>query len=179
MIKCNILAILLTVNALSALPAQEDWHVIKSSDGAIEALLPGPPKRKLDKRKSLAGTITTKIMEFHTPDVEFSVSSTRLSKFVRAFADDEKLYKNAKDGILNRFFGKQTSFKKIRIDQIPARELQYEVVDFNDEKHKGYHGVAVFLVLNDTVYAANAILGKDAGDSDLKKFRDSIKIKHK
>lgn len=77
---------------------------------------------------------------------------------------------------MNRFFGKQKSFEKIKIDNIPARELHYEVVDFHDETHKGYHGVAVFLVLNDTVYAANAIMAKDAGNSDLKKFRESIKI---
>lgn len=174
--KCSLLAILFAVNILGALNAQDDWHLIKSSDGAIEALLPGPPKRKLDKTKSLAGTIVTKIMEFHTDEVEFSVSSTRLSRFVRAFADDERLYKNAKDGVLNRFFGKAISYEEIEVDGLSARELHYEVVDFQDEAHQGYHGVAVFLVLNDKVYAANALMAKDAGKSDLMKFRDSIKI---
>jgi len=36
--------------------------------------------------------------------------------------------------------------------------------------------VAVFVVLNDKVYVANAIMEKEEGNLDLKKFRDSIKI---
>ncbi len=177
--KFNVLAILLVVVALGTANAQDQWHLVKSGDGAVEAMLPGPAERKIDKRKSLAGTITTKILEFHTADVEFSVSSTKLSRFVRRFANDEKLYKSAKEGVLNRFYGKETSFKTISIDQVSARELKYEVVDFQDEAHKGYHGVAVFLVLNNTVYSANAIMAKEDGNTDLIKFRESIKIKNK
>ena len=116
-------------------------------------------------------------MEFHTSEVEFSVSSTRLSKFVRRFADDEKLYKNAKDGVLNRYFGKQKSFERTTVDGAPARELHYEVVNFEDEAHNGYDGVAIFLVKNNTVYSANAIMAKEDGNSDLKKFRESIRFR--
>ena len=116
-------------------------------------------------------------MEFHTDKVEFSVSSTGLPKFVRRIADDERLYRNAKDGVLNRFFGKQKSFEKTSIDGVSVRELHYEVVDFEDESHNGYDGVAIFLVRNSKVYAANAIMAKEAGNADLKKFRESIKIK--
>lgn len=175
--KLNLFSVVLAVTTLSTLHAQDDWHMVKSESGAVEAMLPGPAKRKLDKRKTLAGTITTKIMEFQTDDVEFSVSSTKLSRFVRRFADDDKLYKNAKNGVLGKFYGQETSFKNIRIGQIPARELQYEVVDFQDESHKGYHGVAVFAVLDNTIYSANAIIKKESGNADLKKFRESIRIK--
>ena len=80
--------------------------------------------------------------------------------------------------MLTRAFGEETSFEEIKVDTIPARELQYEVDHFHDEAHNGYHGVAVFVVLKDKVYTANAIMAKDAGKEDLKKFRDSIKIKH-
>ena len=177
LVQLVLLAFLLTVNASSTLHAQEGWHVIKSSDGAIEALLPGSPKIESEKRKTLAGTLTTKILKFHSDDVEFSISSTRLSKLIRKFAKDERLYKNAREGVLSRSFGKPISFEKIEIDQVPARELHYEVVDFDDETHNGYHGVAVILVLDGTVYTANAIMAKDAGRADLKKFRESIKIK--
>ena len=171
------LTLLLFLNIWCVSHAQDNWHVVKSSDGAVEAILPGPATRKLDKRRTLAGTITTKIMEFHTDKVEFSVSSTGLPKFVRRIADDERLYKNAKDGVLNRFFGKQKSFEKTSIDGVSVRELHYEVVDFEDESHNGYDGVAIFLVRNSKVYAANAIMAKEAGNADLKKFRESIKIK--
>ena len=177
--KCSLLAILLAASALSNLHAQEGWHVVKSSDGAIEAMLPGPATKKLVKRKTLAGTITTKSLEFHTDDVEFSVSSTKLSRVVRKHANDERLYNNGRERVLNRFYGEQKSFEKIEIDGIPARELHYEVVDFHDESHAGYHGVAIFIVLGDTVYAANAIMEKEAGNSDLEKFRKSISIKNK
>ena len=96
---------------------------------------------------------------------------------MRRFADDERLYKNAKDGVLNRYFGKQKSFEKTTIDGTPARELHYEVVNFEDESHNGYDGVAIFLVKNNTVYAANAIMSKEDGNADIKKFRDSIRLK--
>ena len=179
--NCNLfplsLSLLLVLNSWCLVHAQENWHIVKSSDVNIEAMLPGPATKKLDKRRTLAGTITTRILEFHTAEVEFSVSSTQLSKFVRRFADDERLYKNAKDGVLNRYFGKQKSFEKTMIDGTPARELHYEVVNFEDESHNGYDGVAIFLVKNNTVYAANAIMSKEDGDADIKKFRDSIRLK--
>lgn len=173
------LIILLIANILAPLHAQEGWHVIKSSDGAIEAMLPGPAKKQLDKRRTLAGTIVTKVMQFHTDDVEFTISSTRLPKLVRRLADDERLYKNARTQILNRFYGQEKSFEEITIDDIPARELHYEVADFHDEAHSGYHGVAVFLVRKEKVYVANAIMEKEDGNTDLKKFRESIKLNNK
>ena len=177
MIKYSLLAVLLlATSATSNLQAQDDWHLVKSHDGAIEALLPGPAKKKLDKQRTLAGTITTKVLEFHTDEVEFTITSTKLSKFLRRFANDERLYKRAKNEILNKSYGEETSLKEIEIDEVPARELHYEVVDFHDENHNGYQGVAVFVVLNDKVYVANAIMEKEDGNLDLKKFRDSIKI---
>ena len=115
-------------------------------------MLPGPAKKKLDRKKTLAGTITTKVLEFHTDDVEFTITSTKLSKFLRKFANDERLYKRAKSEILSKSYGEETSLKEVEIDEVSARELHYEVVDFHDESHKGYQGVAVFVVLNDKVY---------------------------
>jgi len=176
MIKYFLLATLVVVSAIGNLQAQDDWHLVKSHDGAIEAMLPGPAKKKLDRKKTLAGTITTKVLEFHTDDVEFTITSTKLSKFLRRFANDEKLYKRAKSEILSKSYGEEKSLKEIEIDEVPARELHYEVVDFHDENHNGYQGVAVFVVLNDKVYVANAIMEKEEGNLDLKKFRDSIKI---
>ena len=179
MIKYFLLAVLLTVSFSDNLQAQDDWHLVKSQDGAIEAMLPGPAVKKLNKKKTLAGTITTKVLEFHTEDVEFTITSTKLSKFLRRFANDERLYSRAQNEILSRSYGEQTSLKEIEIDEVPARELHYEVVDFHDEEHQGYQGVAVFVVLNDKVYVANAVMEKEDGNSDLKKFRDSIKINKK
>ena len=109
------LSLLLVLNSWCIVHAQDNWHLVKSSDVVIEATLPGPATKKLDKTRSLAGTITTRIMEFHTDKVEFSVSSTKLPRFVSRIADDERLYKNAKDGVLNRFFGKQKSLSLIHI----------------------------------------------------------------
>ena len=177
MIKYFLLVPLLVVISISNLQAQDDeWHLVKSQDGAVEAMLPGPAKKKLNKKKTLAGTITTKVLEFHTDEVEFTITSTKLSKFLRRFANDEKLYKRAKSEILNKSFGEEKSLKEVEIDGVPARELHYEVVHFEDEDHNGYQGVAVFVVLNDKIYVANAIMEKEDGNLDLKKFRDSIKI---
>ncbi len=172
-----LLSLLLVWTSCCDVHAQDDWHVVKSSDGVIEAMLPGPAKKILYKKKTIAGTITTRILQFHTAEVEFSVSSTRLSKFIRRFADEERLYKIAKNGVLNRLFGKEKSFEKIKLDGVDARALHYEVVNFEDETHNGYDGLAIFLVLNSKVYAANAIMAKEDGNADLKKFRESIKLK--
>ena len=176
MIKFNLLAMFLAASFFGNLQAQDDWHLVKSQDGAIQAMLPGPAKKKLNKKKTLAGTITTKVLQFHTDDVEFTITSTKLSKFLRKFANDEKLFKRAKNEILNNSFGEEKSLKEIKIDDVPARELRYEVVHFEDESHNGYQGVAVFAVHNDKIYVANALMEKEAGNLDLKKFRDSIKI---
>ncbi len=156
---------------------QDVWHNVKSSDGVIEATLPGKATKKLDRRRTLAGTITTKVLEFHTDDVEFTVTSTRLPKLLRKLASDQRLYETAKEKVLSRAYGKQKSFEETTIDGFTARELHYEVVDFEDESHHGYDGVAVFLVLNNKVYVANAIMAKEDGNADLEKFRKSIKIK--
>lgn len=158
---------------------QDAWHNVKSSDGVIEAMLPGKATKKLDKRRTLAGTITTKALEFHTDEVEFTVTSTRLPKLLRKMADDNRLYETAKEKVLFRAYGKEKSFKETTIDGFAARELRYEVVHFEDESHNGYDGVAIFLVRNNKVYAANAIMAKEAGNADLDKFRKSIRIKKK
>ena len=156
---------------------QDVWHNVKSSDGVIEATLPGKATKKLDRRRTLAGTVTTRVLEFHTDDVEFTVTSTRLPKILRKMASDQRLYGTAKEKVLSRAYGKQKSFEETTIDGFAARELHYEVVDFEDESHNGYDGVAVFLVRDNKVYVANAIMTKEDGSADLEKFRKSIRIK--
>ena len=73
----------------------------------------------------------------------------------------------------------EISFEEITVGGHPARKLEYEMVDFDEEKHKGYRGVALILIHDSTTYLANAIIKKEAGEADLIKFRDSVKILRK
>lgn len=154
----------------------DNWHNVKSSDGVVAASLPGKATKKLNKKRTLAGTITTKVMQFHTDEVEFTVTSSRLPRFLRRIADDERIYKTARDNVLNEAFGVEKSFEETTLDGFTVRVLHYEVDHFEDETHNGYHGVAILYVRNGKVYAANALMAKDAGDADLQKFRQSIRI---
>ncbi len=167
-----LLAVLSSSNALG----QEQWQLARSRDGVVEALFPGQPTAKIEKRSSWAGTIKTHVTAYQTRDAKYIVSCTKLSSMIKRFVSDEKIFDSAKEGVLSDAVGQEISFDKITVDGIPARKLRYEVVEGDDENHTAYHGVAVFIVHNSTTYVANALISKDTGEADLIKFCDSIKV---
>lgn len=174
----NLLALtlmLVVLNTSDAL-AQDKWQQATSRDGVVQVLLPGKPVSKVDKRSSWAGTIKSYVTIYKATGVKYAVSSTSLSSMVKRFVSDEKIFVSAKEGVLSEAFGHEISFEKITVNGIPARKLRYEVVQVGDKKHTGFHGVAVFVIHNNTTYVANARIRKDAGEADLIKFCDSVKV---
>ena len=154
---------------------EQEWKLVKSDDGVVEALLPGEAKDALEHEDTLAGRVTTKAKEFRTDDVQFTVSSTVLPKLALRFASEKRILTSTKEGMLKKFYGKQTSFKAVKIDGTRAVELKYEAVDFEDEEKK-YRGVALMAIKKGTLYTANAIISAESGIEDLKKFRESIRF---
>ena len=160
----------------SELAAQDDWHVVTSHDGVVQAMLPGVPETKTDVRKTIAGKVKTDVKIFRTDNVQFTVTTTALSRMIRRFAKDEKIFDSARDSILSDVYGKEISYDPVTIDGIPGRKLEYEMVDFDEEQHKGYRGTALIFIHKNRTYVGNAIIKKEAGESDLIKFRESVRI---
>ena len=166
-----MLTLFVVMNLTSRADAQDQWRAVTNKDGFIQAMILGEPETKVDKRKTLAGTVTTDVSIFRTENVQNTVTSTKLSRMIRRMISDEK-----KDGVLADVYGQEVSFEDIRIGGLPAKKLEYEMVDFDEVHHKGYRGVAVIIIHNNMPYLANAIIKKEAGEADLKKFRESVKI---
>lgn len=173
-------ATLLALAVLAFEPAyqqeNQEWKLVKSHDGKVQALLPGEAKENTEYEDTLAGRVTTRTKEFRTGDAQFTVSSTVLPTLARTFAKDSKILKSTKEGILKKFYGKETGYKSVVIDGVKGAVLTYDAVDFDDPEHMGYQGVTFMGIRDGTLYTANAVIKKDSGQKDLQKFRDSIKF---
>jgi hypothetical protein len=157
--------------------AQDDWHPVTTPDGAMQGLLPGKATDSTMEDKTIAGTVATKIKDYSSDTAQFSISSTKLSRMVQRFANEKTLYDNAKAGVLRKSHGNAKSFEDVTLNDIKGRLLKYEAINHGDENHNGYHGVAFIFVHNGSVYTADVMSEKDSGDADIKRFKDSIRIK--
>lgn len=156
--------------------AQDDWHPVTTPDGVMHALLPGKAKESTMEDKTIAGTVVTKVKDYTSDTAQFSISSTKLSRMVQRFANDTTLYGNAKAGVLKKSHGKETSFAEMTLNGIKGRLLKYEAVSHDDENHSGFQGMAFIFVHDGSVYTADVLAEKGAGDAEVKRFKESIQI---
>jgi hypothetical protein len=157
--------------------ALDDWHPVTTPDGMMHALLPGKAKESTMEEKTIAGTVVTKIKDYTSNSAQFSISSTKLSRMVQRFASENTLYDNAKAGVLKKSHGQAQSFSDATLNGIQGRLLKYEAINHDDENHGGYLGMAFIFVHDGTVYTADVLAEKDGGEADIKRFKESIRIR--
>lgn len=150
--------------------ADDGWQMVETTDGIVQGLLPGESEDSVNKESTLAGTFVTNIKRCQNPDAEFSVSSTKLSSWIRQFASDEKVYTSARDGLLEKYNAAEKSFDAATVDGVAARLLRYESSKNNCE------GVALFFIYKNSIYSANASFDGDTDNETIEKFCKSIRI---
>ncbi len=174
-VSCLVIATVILFSGIST--PRDDWQGVTTADGVLHAMLPGKPTDSETRDKTIAGTVVTKIKSYSSKSAQYSISSTKLSKIVQRFADEQTLFDNAKAGVLKNSHGKATSFDNQTLNGIPGRLLKYAAVSHDDENHRGFEGLAFIFVHEGTVYTADVLAEKAAGEADVRKFRDSIRIK--
>ena len=162
-------------------PAEaEDWHLVESADGRASVLFPNPADEITELvDKTPAGSVVTRVAQHQGDGILLSISASELPRLAVRFAGPKVLFSNAKGGILNEAFGREISSRRIEIGNADAAmELRYEAVDFDDEQHPGYTGLAVFVLDGTRLYVVNSMLSKETPDNQAMqaKLLGSIRI---
>jgi hypothetical protein len=161
--------------------AEETWVRVTSHDKRVSVLFPSHPDRiETLSRKSPAGTINTRRAQYETEGVLLSIAGTQLPSTALKFAGANKILRNAAEGILDTYLGKKVSEKKMKISEEPAIVLEYLVPDYEDKDHPGYRGIAIALLVDQTLYVVNGILTKEDPKSkaNQQKLLGSIEIQN-
>jgi hypothetical protein len=142
--------------------AEERWVRVVSHDEKVSALFPTQPEKiETLSRKSPAGTIKTRRAQYESEGVLLTIAGTKLPKAALRLAGTDKILRNAAEGVLGTYLAKKTSQRKTKIGGEPAVILEYRVPDYDDEEHPGYRGIAIALLVDQTLYVINGILTKE------------------
>jgi hypothetical protein len=157
------LAALAAVSLVSSgVSAEETWVRVTSHDQKVSVLFPShPDKIETLTRKSPAGKIDTRRAQYETEGVLLSIAGTQLPSAALKLAGANKILRNAAEGILDTYLGKKVSEKKMKISGEPAIVLEYLVPDYEDKDHPGYRGIAIALLVDQTLYVVNGLLTKE------------------
>jgi len=176
----TVLAALVTASILtSEVSAEETWVRVISHDEKVSALFPiQPEKIETLTRKSPAGTINTRRVQHETEGILLSLAGTQLPRTALKLAGTDKILRNAAEGVLARYLATKTSEKKTQIGGEPAVILEFRVPDYEDNSHPGYRGIAIALLVDQTLYVINGIVTKEDPKAKAKqqKLLDSIQV---
>ena len=176
----TVLAALVTASILAPeVSAEETWVRVMSHDKKASALFPAQPdKIETLTRKSPAGTINTRRGQYETEGALLSLAGTKLPRAALKFAGTDKILRDAAEGVLGKYLAKKTSEKKTTIGGEPAVILEFRVPDYEKEDHPGYRGVAIALLVDETLYVITGIVTKEDPKSkaQVRKLLESIQV---
>ncbi len=168
--KCVWTLVFLLLTMECAAFAEDGWQTVETSDGVVQGMFPGEIKESVNREDTVMGTIVTNIRGCQIEEAEYSVSSTKLSGWIRQFASDEKVYTSAKNGLLEKYSANEQSLEPIEVDGVVGRLLRYECQDDDSQ------GVAILLIHKNSIYTANVRFGTGANEQETAKFCRSIRI---
>lgn len=175
---CLVLALLCIVATVAA--SAEEWYRVESADARASVLFPNPADELTELvDKTPAGAVVTRVAKHQGDGILMSISGSTLPKLAVRFAGPNIIFSNAKGGVLKEAFGKEVSSRRIEVENADAAlELRYEAVDFEDEAHPGYTGLAVFVMDGTHLYVVNSMLSKNTPDNQAMqaKLLGSIRI---
>ena len=142
--------------------AEETWVRVVSHDEKDSALIPRQPdKIETLSRKSPAGTIKTRRAQYESEGALLSIAGTKLPRAALRLAGTDKILRDAAEGVLGTYLAKKISQRKTEIGGAPAVILEYRIPDYDDEEHPGYRGIAIALLVDQTLYVVNGNLTKE------------------
>ena len=175
-----IVTVVLGVIGLPVVLADE-WYRIESQDGRASVLFPDRAEEMQELvDKTPGGNVVTQVAEYQGDGILMSISETKLPPLAATFAGPKIIFKNSKGSVLKSALGREISSKRIEVAGADAAMmLRYESVDFDDEDHPGYTGLAVFVIVDRKyVYVVNSMISKATpGNQAMQdKLLDSIRI---
>ena len=185
MMRESTVAILLLVTAAMlgfapAIASAEDWYRVNSGDGKASVLFPNRAEEVRELvDKTPGGKVVTRVSEHQSEGILMSISETKLPPLAMSFAGPKLIFSNAKGIVLSKVFGRETSSERSEITGADAAMvMHYESVDFDDENHPGYAGLAIFLIVDRHIYVVNSMLSKDTPNNQAaqEKLLGSIQI---
>jgi hypothetical protein len=182
-IDARLVTIIVALTAVIVAPpeasAEETWVRVKSHDERVSVLFPRKPdKIETTSRKSPAGKVDTRRVQYEEEGVLLSIAGTKLPRAALKFAGSDKILHNAAEGVFAKYYAKKTSEKKTKISGEPAVILEFRVPDYEDENHPGYRGISIALLVDETLYVITGILTKEDPKSKAKqqKLLGSIQV---
>lgn len=155
--RVKSVAMLLAFATLGSLllGAEEEWHRVESSDGSVSVLFPV----RVDQHHTLtektpAGPVVTEVQEYRGDGVVFSISESKVPAFALTVAGKKGIIGNAKKSVLREAEGRELSYERNRIDETKGWVLRYE----SNSEEDDYSGLAVFFVVNKTLYVVNSMM---------------------
>jgi hypothetical protein len=164
----TLFIVLMTVPCVAS--AEDSWQEVETSDGVVQGMLPGEARESVNRETTVVGTIVTNIRGCQIEEAEYSVSSTKLSGWIRQFASDEKVYTSARDGLLEKYSASEQSYDVMDVDGVDGRILRYESPEDNLE------GVAILFIHKNSIYTANVRFEPGTEEGSIEKFCNSIRI---
>ena len=168
----------LIILSFAATSQSQEWHSVTSKSGKVTVSIPGPAEESVVKKKTLAGEILTYVKRHRTDSTIFDLSFTPVKKGVVRFIGKKKLFDNAKGGVLTGTMGREKTWEPITVDGVECMLMTYEIANPADGSTVAYDGFALMVVLDDGLYVANAIVKKEKGMAEIRKFKDSVRIKN-
>ena len=159
----------------------DEWYRVESNDGRASVLFPDRAEEIQELvDKTPGGNVVTQVAEYQGDGILMSISETKLPPLAATFAGPKIIFKNSKGSVLKSALGREISSKRIEVAGADAAMmLRYESVDFDDEDHPGYTGLAVFVIVDKKyVYVVNSMISKKTPDNQAMqdKLLDSIQI---
>ena len=137
------MAVLGTVlGSATAWAGTSGWHTYRFEGAQFVVKFPTKPTFHEETRRTIAGSITTQIVESHTEDADYMVSRTVLPAVAQSFAGESKVVANAKGGLLADVFGKEVSNIPVERHGYKGHRVTYEVKLPEEDLHR--YGVAEF-----------------------------------
>jgi len=163
----RLLAVAALLGFAPAAVLAEDWYRIESGDGKASVLFPNRAEEVRELvDKTPGGKVVTRVAEHQDESVMLTISETKLPRLAMSFAGPKLIFSYAKGIVLNKAFGKEISSEPQEIGGADAAiVMRYEAVDFEDENHPGYAGLAVFLIVDTHIYVVNSMLSKATPDA--------------
>ncbi len=153
-----------------ALPAQaaEEWYRVQSRDGRASVLFPFIPEDVTELRtRTPGGSVVTRVAEHQGDGILLSISASQLPRLAVRFAGPEFILDNSKGGVLSSAIGRELSSEPLELEGARAAlVMRYEAAHFEDERHPGFAGLALFAFVDSYVYVINSMISKSTPDNE-------------
>ncbi len=158
-------------------PADVDdpsWITLEQKKYGFEVMLPEQPEEVMTRKNYHVGEVVNHIYTAHDNEQVFKVDFSELPGLAVRFLGEDAILDQTRNGILQKEFGKQVSYKNTTLGKHKGKKLIYHTPATDD--HPGMKGEAKFFLKGHKLYMAESITPKSQLPGNAKKFFDSFKL---